>query len=84
VEDAFRHSQRVGTLSFHVFEQGFFPGTGEMGGKRGKWNVGLERGMKGVIWEGIVLQCLDIVWSEFGPDCVVVQCGCDGSSYSSC
>jgi acetoin utilization deacetylase AcuC-like enzyme len=78
VEDAFRHSQRVGTLSFHVFEPGFFPGTGETGGKRGKWNVGLERGLKGVIWEGIVVQCLDMVWREFGPDCVVVQCGCDG------
>ena len=80
VEAAFRQSGRVTTLSFHVFEPGFFPGTGgwRSQGGRGVWNVPLEMGLKGVVWEGIVRRCVEWIWELDEPECLVVQCGCDG------
>ena len=80
VEFAFKHTEKVITLSFHVWEPGFFPGTGsgvkESG--RGVYNVALERGMKGPVWEAIVKRCVEMVLKNYDPDCLVVQCGCDG------
>jgi acetoin utilization deacetylase AcuC-like enzyme len=80
VEAAFRTSERVVTLSFHVHEPGFFPGTGGWSGRgKGTWNVPLERGMKSVVWEEIVCRCVDEVWRGCEPECLVLQCGCDGT-----
>jgi len=83
VEFAFKRSEKVITLSFHVYEPGFFPGTGsgEDNGK-GAFNVPLERGTKAAVWEETIRQCIDLVWKRYTPDCIVVQCGCDGISYS--
>lgn len=80
VEFAFKHTEKVITLSFHVWEPGFFPGTGEGVKESGKgvYNVALERGMKGSLWEEIVKRCVEMVWKDYDPDCLVVQCGCDG------
>ena len=79
VEYAFAHTEKVITLSFHVYEPGFFPGTG--GGKEtgmGVYNVPLERGTKASIWEETVKRCTEMVWKQYTPECLVIQCGCDG------
>jgi acetoin utilization deacetylase AcuC-like enzyme len=82
VEFAFRNTLKVITLSFHVCEPGFFPGTGD-GKEKGKavYNVPLERGVRGIEWEKIVIRCVEMIWNRYLPECVVVQCGCDGTFY---
>jgi acetoin utilization deacetylase AcuC-like enzyme len=79
VEYAFAYAEKVVTLSFHVHEPGFFPGTGD-GKENGKGvlNVPLERGTKSAVWEETVKRCVDRVWERYRPDCIVLQCGCDG------
>lgn len=82
VEFAFAHTEKVITLSFHVFETGFFPGTGS--GKetgKGVYNVPLERGTKAPVWEETVKRCVEMVYKSHSPECIVVQCGCDGTLY---
>ena len=80
VEFAFSRTEKVVTLSFHVYEPGFFPGTGS-GEERGKgvFNVPLERGMKGVVWEELVKRGVEMVVEKYDPECFVLQCGCDGT-----
>ena len=84
VEFAFAHTKKVITLSFHVFEPGFFPGTGsgedkERGGKeRGAYNVPMQRDTKAPVWEETVKRGVTMVWEKYNPDCLVLQCGCDG------
>jgi histone deacetylase 8 len=83
VEFAFGHTEKVITLSFHVYEPGFFPGTGsgnEMG--KGVYNVPMERGIKPNVWEETVKRCVEMVWKAYLPQCVVIQCGCDGTSHA--
>ncbi|GMI03887.1 hypothetical protein TrLO_g6676 [Triparma laevis f. longispina] len=45
VEEAFENDDKVVTLSFHKYDMGFFPGTGESVGKKGKVNVPLPGGV---------------------------------------
>jgi histone deacetylase 8 len=82
VEFAFNRTEKVVTLSFHVYEPGFFPGTGsgEEAGK-GVYNVPLERGMKGVVWEEVVKRGVEMIVEKYDPECFVVQCGCDGTLF---
>ena len=84
MEFAFKHTEKVVTLSFHVWEPGFYPGTGggNEGGK-GAYNVALESGMKALVWEQVVKRCVEMIWKEYSPDCMVVQCGCDGIVFVS-
>jgi acetoin utilization deacetylase AcuC-like enzyme len=79
VEYAFAHTEKVITLSFHVHERGFFPGTGS--GKetgKGVYNVPFERGTKALVWEETVKRCVGMIWERYTPECIVIQCGCDG------
>jgi acetoin utilization deacetylase AcuC-like enzyme len=81
VEFAFAQTEKVVTLSFHVYEPGFFPGTGN--GKetsKGVYNVPFERWTKSPIWEETVKRCVEMVWKKVNPACLVLQCGCDGIS----
>jgi len=79
VEYAFAHTEKVITLSFHVHEPGFFPGTGD-GKEKGKgvYNVPLERNTQARVWEETVKRCVELVWQTYKPECLVIQCGCDG------
>lgn len=80
VEFAFKHTEKVVTLSFHVYETGFFPGTGDgKEGGRGVYNVPLERGTKAAVWEETVKRGVKIVYERHQPECIIVQCGCDGA-----
>ena len=85
VEFAFAHTEKVITLSFHVFETGFFPGTGsgKETGKRGVYNVPLERGTKAAVWEESVKRCVQTVYERHSPECLIIQCGCDGTFTTS-
>ena len=81
VEFAFAYTEKVITLSFHVCEPGFFPGTGN--GKetgKGVFNVAMERGTKALVWEETVKRGVQMVWEKYKPECLVIQCGCDGTS----
>jgi len=81
VEYAFMHTDKVITLSFHVKENGFFPGTGGWDNTgKGLYNVPMRRGTQGPIWEETVKRCVEMVWKKHQPDCLVLQCGCDGAS----
>ena len=81
MEFAFRHTEKVVTLSFHVKEPGFFPGTGsEKDGGKGVYNVPMERGTTASVWEECVKKCVKMVWDKYCPECLVVQCGCDGTN----
>jgi histone deacetylase 8 len=84
VEYAFAHTEKVITLSFHVFEPGFFPGTGS-GEERGRgvYNVPMKRDTRARVWEEIVKRGVKMVWGKYEPECLVLQCGCDGRSCST-
>ena len=84
VQDAFAHSSRVMTVSFHKYEISFFPGTGpvqDIGTGKGKGysvNVPLREGMSDVNYEKITTKVLTEVYAAFSPDLVVCQFGADG------
>lgn len=80
---AFYYSEKVTTISFHLHEPGFFPGTGddkEIGAGRGKFNnvnVPLQRGITDdqflEIFQRIVGKAVEAVQ----PETVVFVCGVD-------
>ncbi|RLN71598.1 hypothetical protein BBJ28_00022286 [Nothophytophthora sp. Chile5] len=82
-QEAFYFSEKVTTVSFHLFERGFFPGTGaatEVGVGRGKHNninVPLQRGITDTqfheIFESIVGKAAELVQ----PEALVLVCGVD-------
>jgi histone deacetylase 8 len=83
VQEAFFYSANATTLSFHMMERAFFPGTGaedEIGGGRGKYhtiNVPLRRGIVDgqfhALFETIVAKAIECV----DPEAVVLLCGVD-------
>lgn len=83
VEDAFSHSSRVLTLSFHKHDAGFFPGTGSVesiGKGRGRGyavNVPLKDGLRDATFQPLFSTVASEVKGRFRPDVVVMQCGAD-------
>ena len=71
------------TVSFHEYEEDFFPGTGsieEVGDGVGKYfavNVPLKRGMDDVSYHELFTKVMDRIMCSYRPDAVVVQCGAD-------
>ena len=84
VQDAFFHSSRVMTVSFHKYELGFFPGTGgieEIGVGRGKGysvNVPLKDCITDEKYQEITRRVLTEVFNAFKPNLIVAQFGADG------
>lgn len=84
VQDAFAHSSRVMTVSFHKYEVAFFPGTGalhDIGNGKGKGysiNVPLRDGITDDNYRTITKKVLTDVYGAFNPDLVVAQFGADG------
>lgn len=86
VESAFRHSNKVFTLSFHKYEVGFFPGTGsidEIGPDRSKgkgytMNVPLKGGIGDDNYISLTSQVLTKVIDKIQPQVIVAQFGADG------
>ncbi|KAH3688223.1 hypothetical protein WICPIJ_000809 [Wickerhamomyces pijperi] len=84
VENAFKFSDKVLTISMHRKEMGFFPGTGgldDQGVGKGKgWTVNLPL-MHGLSDKSLLFVITEIVvpvLKESGVECLVIQCGGDG------
>lgn len=84
VEEAFRHSKKVMTLSLHNFAEGFFPGTGggvdfqESCRKHFATNVPLKKSIDDSMYISVFKSVFSIVMQKFQPDVIVCQCGADG------
>ncbi|XP_066904585.1 histone deacetylase 8 [Halyomorpha halys] len=86
VENCFSYTKRVMTVSFHLYEPGFYPGTGlesEIGDGNGRYysvNVPLKNGASDEKYKDMFDWVLLTVLNKFKPDAIVVQCGADGLS----
>lgn len=83
VQEAFYLTDRVLTLSFHKFGDGFFPGTGdlpEVGSRRGKYfsvNVPLRNGIDDAGYHYLFQPIVTETIHYFKPSAIVLQCGAD-------
>jgi histone deacetylase HOS1 len=84
VENAFKFSDKVITMSIHRKEIGFFPGSGDLkdqGMGKGKgytFNAPMKHGLGDEGLMEVVKRCMIPVISKFEADCLVIQCGVDG------
>lgn len=81
VEKAFQFSSNVQTISLHLFEVGFFPGTGnlsESDKRRNVVNIPLLHGLDDTSLEQLIEQIVKPVIERHEPDVLVIQCGGDG------
>ncbi|XP_053992900.1 uncharacterized protein LOC128883989 isoform X2 [Hylaeus volcanicus] len=82
VEEAFYMSSRVMCVSFHKYGD-YFPGTGALydigasGGKGFSVNVPLKDGMTDKMFEILFKQVMDLVFTYFSPDAILLQSGAD-------
>lgn len=83
VQEAFFTSDRVLTLSFHKFGDGFFPGSGdlhEVGVRKGKYfsvNVPLRNGIDDAGYAHVFQPVVRDTIEYFKPSAIVLQCGAD-------
>lgn len=84
VEQAFEHSHKVLTVSFHKHEVGFFPGTGNVsdaGSGKGKGfsvNVPFKDGLTDDKYVMVTREVLSHVKRYYDPEFIVAQFGADG------
>lgn len=83
VEDAFAHTDKVFTLSFHKYETGFFPGTGSLHdrgygkGKNYTLNIPLKDGIRDENYIKVATHALTKVLDFYKPQFIVSQFGAD-------
>ncbi len=83
VQEAFYASDRVMTLSFHKYGDGFFPGTGaldEIGARKGRYfsvNVPLKNGIDDAGYAYVFQPVVSNTIEYFKPEAIVLQCGAD-------
>jgi acetoin utilization deacetylase AcuC-like enzyme len=86
VEEAFYLSNRVFTLSFHIYKKDFFPETGnilDFGLFKGRYfsaNVPLKNGISDKSFENLFKPIVFEILKIFNPDVIVLQCGADSLS----
>ena len=83
VEYAFENTRSVTTLSFHLKEVGFFPGSGALanvGDKSTTINVPLRRGLSSKLFLECFKTVCDATIAKIGTDAIVMQCGSDSLS----
>lgn len=84
-QEAFYFSDSVTTISFHLHERGFFPGTGaagalEQGMSRGKFrniNVPLKRGISDAAYTALFSRVVGHAVEHLKPQVLVLVCGVD-------
>ncbi|KAL3666871.1 hypothetical protein V7S43_007820 [Phytophthora oleae] len=82
-QEAFYYSEKVTTVSFHLREPGFFPGTGadtEIGAGRGKHNnvnVPLQRGVTDEQFHELFQRVVNKAADAVQPQVLVLVCGVD-------
>eukprot|EP00794_Sanderia_malayensis_P000277 gene277-901_t len=83
VEEAFSSTDRIMTVSFHKFQEGYFPGTGalsDIGKGRGLYhtvNVPLKDGINDKQYCDVFSRIMKQVKDAFNPEVIVCQCGAD-------
>ncbi|KAI5181137.1 histone deacetylase 3 [Nematocida sp. AWRm80] len=83
VEEAFYHTNRVQTVSFHKYGNKYFPGTGSIcctgreAGLGHSVNIPLDLGIDDESYHYVFKQVIDLCMCSFDPDVVVMQCGSD-------
>lgn len=83
VEEAFYHTDRVMTVSFHKYGDKYFPGTGGIfctGRGKGRGtaiNVPLDFGIDDESYRYIFTRVTDMCIESFMPEVIVMQCGAD-------
>jgi histone deacetylase 1/2 len=83
VEQAFYSTDSVFTVSFHMYGQGLYPGTGDLsdtGKGRGKGfnqNVPLPEGMGDESYFYIFENVVSRIVKSYDPSCIVLVCGAD-------
>ena len=86
VEEAFYHTNRVMSVSFHQFGDEFFPETGELwsiGENAGKYysvNVPLKKGITDEYYMDIYRRVISTVYNFYQPNVIVLQSGADSLS----
>jgi len=85
VQNAFAHTNKVLTVSFHKYEVGFFPGTGGVNdigfGSKGKYhsiNIPLKDGMTDSCYVNVFTTVMDKIKSCYASQVIICQCGADG------
>lgn len=85
VQNAFAHTNKVLSVSFHKYEIGFFPGTGDMNdigfGSKGKYhsvNIPLKDGITDECYVDIFKKVLDKIKCCYRSQVIICQCGADG------
>ncbi|CAB3405425.1 unnamed protein product [Caenorhabditis bovis] len=82
VQEAFNHTDRVMTVSFHRYGN-FFPGTGSLydrGAEAGRYfavNVPLLEGADDGNYQSVFEPVISAVMENFQPEAIVLQCGSD-------
>lgn len=83
VQEAFYHSDRVMTVSYHRYDGAFFPGTGaleEIGVNDGKYysiNIPLHEHIDDASYLYVFKKTMGAIMESFRPAAVVLQCGAD-------
>jgi acetoin utilization deacetylase AcuC-like enzyme len=83
VQEAFFFSEKVTTVSFHLFEKTFFPGTGdsdEKGMGKGKYNninIPLKRGITDEQYVKLFSHVVSNAIQTIEPQVIVLVCGVD-------
>ncbi|SCU92386.1 LAMI_0E10110g1_1 [Lachancea mirantina] len=81
VEKAFEHSDNVQTISLHLYEPGFFPGTGTVESAlnhRSVVNIPLLHGLDDTFLLNVVQEVIIPCVRRHNSEILVLQCGADG------
>lgn len=79
VEKAFQYSKHVQTISLHMFEAGFFPGTGSLENSSSNVvNIPLLHGLDDTLLDQLVGKLVKPLLEKHRPEALIIQCGGDG------
>ncbi len=81
VAKALQFSKNIQTISVHLYESGFFPGTGSLNETRNAKemvNVPVLHGMDDEYLKELMCKIVNPLVESFDADCIVIQCGADG------
>ena len=87
VEEAFYSTNRVMTVSFHQYGEGFFPNSGHVNskgagiGKNYALNIPLKPGIFDENYHAIFKPVMKMVMQIYNPEVIVLQSGADSSAY---
>ncbi|EJS41347.1 hos1p [Saccharomyces arboricola H-6] len=81
VEKAFQYSKQIQTISVHLYEPGFFPGTGSLlDSRKGKnvVNIPLKHGCDDSYLDLVASKIIGPLIKRHVPEVLIIECGGDG------